>query len=164
MPEYSAPVAGEAGLRVVASGRNIRPGETVQVRVFVEDLTAALRSYQLGIGLSGGSSGQLTLTRIWIEEREDWVFAGKEGAFDAFNSTSALMLAGLNVNQGVKGVGGYLATFMYKASADASGTFVFDSIQSGAHTILVAPSDQRIQVRSVTPATVAVQSKPTHRK
>jgi hypothetical protein len=165
MPESEPVVAGTATIRMTASTRAARPGDEIVVRVFVNSTDAELRSYQLDVEVSGGSSGQLGLLDVEIEPRKDWIFARGDGVFDAFNVTSGQMLAGLEEDDGVNVAdGGYLATYTYRVSKDAVGTFLIDLQHEGdAQAFLVAPQNGMIGIATVSPAVVKIAT-PSRRR
>jgi hypothetical protein len=155
--------------------RRVRPGERLEVDVFLDDAVAALRGYQLHLGTSGGTSGALQLMDIVI--REPSVFSpaaegdlGERRAtsderpyWSAFNIGTQQMLAGLDAVEGVPAAGGaYLATFIYRVSTDAAGTFAVEVLhappgQDGSRrTFLFGHAARPIGIREVAPATVTV--------
>jgi hypothetical protein len=157
MPEIAPTVAGRANLRLTTSSRDVRRGDQLQVRVFTNAADVQLRSYQLDLEVSGGRSGQLELVSIEIEQRGDWVFSGQDGAFDAFNTTTAQMLAGLEQDIGSVIADGYLATYTYTVSEDAEGSFIVDVASDDAgQTTLIAPSNGEIRVGRTKPAIISV--------
>lgn len=110
-------------ITVVASQGTIQPGEEVTLEVFVKGGISDLRAYQVALTFSGGTSGQLTTSNMWMDtERADYVFAGHE-KLDALDRTGGR--AGAVILSGGTGAMrmGYLASYTAKASADASGTF-----------------------------------------
>jgi hypothetical protein len=158
MPEIEPVVSGTATIRMNASTRAARPGDEIVVRVFANSTDAALRSYQLDVEVSGGGSGQLALLDVEIEPRKKWVFAGRNSVFDAFNVTNGQMLAGLEEDDGVNVADdGYLATYTYKATANADGTFMIDVVK--ANTYLVAPLNSEIQLGRTKPVIVSVSKR-----
>jgi hypothetical protein len=73
------------------------------------------------------------------------------------------MLAGLDAVEGVPAAGGaYLATFIYRVSTDAAGTFAVEVLhappgQDGSRrTFLFGHAARPIGIREVAPATVTV--------
>jgi cysteine-rich repeat protein len=160
-PEITPQTVGQATLFLKASHSEVLAGEDLIIRVFVDSIDTALRSYQLDADVSGGRSASFELVKIGIEPRKDWTFFDIDGVFDATNETTGQMLAGLEADAGVRVTGSYLATYTYRASRDAVGTFVFD-LNSGlnGHTYLVAPQDGRIVVKNTSPAFVEVIPRP----
>jgi hypothetical protein len=165
LPELPAVPVGHAHLTVVPASRTLSAGTTIDVRVFLHGEVQALRSYQLDLRATGGSAGRLELVDIEIERRKDAAFTMRDDRFDAINLGTAQMLAGLNDNHGVTVErSSYLATYTYRASADARGLFVIDILEGAAgQTYLVAPNDGKIEISTTTPAIVDVNSSPRQR-
>ncbi len=158
-PERPTAVVGWTGLTVQADRRAARPGEQIEVRVFTSDPVANLQSYQLHLAASGGRRGQVELVNIRVEERGDFVFAGQQGPFDAFNVDKGQMIAGID-GTGIKTPGkAYMATFTYRVSADAVGAFVIDVLHdqpSGDQTFLVSSYTDQVEVTGTKPAVIVV--------
>ncbi len=156
----------------------VQRGEELEVRVFMDgsafdhqpsnvsggrQVTPALPmlGYQLHIGVSGGRIGSLELVDISIEEHEDFVFAEiGDDVYEAFNIGNGQMLGGLFGGSAVTTGKGYLATFTYRASTDAVGTFVIDVQDDGSdssQTFLVgAEQTDKINVSSTVPAVITI--------
>jgi hypothetical protein len=161
MPITPVDVAGEAGLSLTSSSRSIGPGELVHVRVFVDGHIEALQSYQLHLDVSGGKSGSLELENITIDSRKDYAFEGMD-SFDAINITTHQMLAGLNV-ESIPVENGYLATYTYRPTKDATGDFVVTARHDevlGDQTYLVAEGNGKIVITASGSAVIAVGTKP----
>jgi hypothetical protein len=118
-------VAGRAGLRLEASSKRVRPGDVIEVDVFLDGALSDLRGYQLHVADTGGDHGGLVLADIFIERRKDAAFAGLP-AWEAFNVRTQQMLAGLDGAGVQTKAGAYLATFVFRAGDDARGTFTID--------------------------------------
>ncbi len=178
-PEYGPVIVDHATLTLAPSRWTAQPGETVEIRVFIDkeavsgQLSAvsrsrrvepALQSYQLHLGVSGGRRGRLELIDITIEDRRDFIFDGADGVFDAYNVGNGQMLAGLDAGSVTNVAHAYLATFTYRASADAAGAFVVDVLHDeavGDQTFLVAPAAGKIAVSGSRPAVVGVGGEPS---
>ncbi len=156
-PSIAAPqVVDHADMFLAASRRAMRPGDQVSVRVFVDNPLSDLQSYQLDVEASGGRRGQLELVEISIDDRWDHVFSQEPDTFEAFNLSRGQMLQGMTNLKGVATSGqGYMATYTYRASDDAVGTFVVD-VRPDVETFLVASNNRGIQVDSTRPAVVVV--------
>ncbi len=163
-------VVGAVSLTAVADRSDVRPGEELTVRIYADVQSPErkrwvnVRAYQLNVGISGGRGGSLELVNIEIEERKDFVFGGAADAFNAFNVETGQMLSGLYDGH-VEATGRvYLATFTYRVSNDARGTFVIDVIHDAtpqSQTFLVGPSQtDEIEVEQTTPAVVRIASRP----
>jgi hypothetical protein len=157
MPEFDPIVVGGAELLLARSNSgSTRKGE-IHVDVFVSG-KVALQGYQLEVVASGGRDGDIELVDIVIEDRKDHVFAGRNDWFDAANTANGQMLSALEANEGVTLEGRtYLATYVFRTTAEASGRFVFDVLTNdgaGDQTFLVAPDDGKIEILGVSPAIV----------
>jgi hypothetical protein len=158
LPEFDPTITGSATLFASASRRVVNPGSNVQVRFFVDGPIEALRSYQLDAIVTGGEAGVLELVEIVIEDRKNAAFIGRLDDFSAFNTSTGQMLSGLEANDGVVvQKERYLATFTYKASKDASGTFVVDVHDQ--ETFLIAPDNGQIVVEGTEPAVIIISSR-----
>ncbi len=161
-PEFpSEPnVVGKTRLNAVADRRTIMPGGEVQVRVFMSEAQPDFRAYQLHTATSGGRAGSLDLVNITIEDREDSALAGAADAFEAFNVANGQMLSGLFTGKVATKRMRYLATFNYRASPDAVGTFVVDFAHdeaNGGQTFLVgAEQTDKIEIVHTSPAAITV--------
>jgi hypothetical protein len=159
-PDYEPQVVGRAPLVLRSNRIVVRPGELVEVDVFLGEALADLRGYQLHLGARSdeGTDDDLELIDIAIEERKDWVFTGRE-AWKAFNRMSGQMVAGLDAAGVAAPVGTYLATFTYRVSTDAAGD-VRVEIQrpgDGGRTFLFSTlSNAKIEVLSESPVRLAV--------
>ncbi len=153
-------VVGRTSLSALADRRTIRAGDEVRVRIFVDDPLPSFRAYQLLTETSGGRAGSLDLVNITIENRKDSVFQSANDTFEAFNVDNAQMLSGLFTGNVPTKHMRYLATFTYRASKAASGTFVIDVAHDengGSQTLLVgAKQTDKIEVTGMTPAVVTV--------
>jgi hypothetical protein len=151
-PEFAPQVVQTVGTVSLRAEAN-RVEKAVHVQVFTADGIDRLQSYQLHVDVSGGKSGKLKFADIVIEPRKDWVFAAYE-SFEAVNVQRGQMLAGVDsTGVGVK-EDGYLATFVFEPSADASGTFVIDVLHDHAS------GDQSFLVSNFTDAVDIVSTKP----
>ena len=96
---------------------------------------AGLRGYQVSLAVTGGEGGNLALERIRVDtKRADYVFAGLR-AVNA-DDVGRGRLAGALFAGTVDVAGpGYLGTFAYRATPEASGTFRV-SLRTGRHSSL----------------------------
>jgi hypothetical protein len=160
-PEYAG-LVNQAQLRLQAVQSVITAGSTVDVHVFVEGALAGLRSYQLGLDVTGGGTGRLELIDINVHPLHTHVFAGHTQLFSASNVNARQCLAGLSdLGGAILARGGYLATYTYRASKRAQGKFVIDldSRQANEPTVLVAEANREIRISRVVPAVVRVLDK-----
>ncbi len=162
VPEIGPRVVGGTRLTLEADARTIRRGATIQVRAYINSPLAALSGYQLHTGVSGGRSGSLKLVDVSIADRDDHVFAKVGGVFEAFNVNTSQMLSGLHYGSDPAATAGkgYLATFTYRVSDNAVGTFAIDILHNesiGDQTFLVGTGDRdKIEVTGTAPAIVVV--------
>jgi hypothetical protein len=172
----SPPAAPEvADLALVPSERLIHPGELVEVDVFLDSAALRdLRGYQLHLGVSGGRSGTLEVVDISIGQPN--VFTSvveRRGTSDerpvwsAFNLQTQQVLAGLDGAGIPAEPGAYLATFIYRASADAAGTFDIEllhgqgvAVKSARSFLFATPAASDILIGEATAARVRVLPRP----
>jgi hypothetical protein len=145
-PEWPAVIVGEAMFAMEPTIANVRPGDEVSIRVMVRSEVEP-QAYQLEVVVNGGRRGRVELVAIEIEPLRDWIFAGAGEAFDAFNVDRGQMLCGLSDPARDGNVSGYLATYRYRATADASGTFeVMVHGASDSQTFLVGVDSAMIDI------------------
>ncbi len=108
---------------IVADTEFIDPGYPVNVDVFIGP-TGDLGAYEVALEVTGGTSGELRLKSITIdEERPDYVFAGQSDITSVLDKRGA-RAGGSLAGEGVEVVAtGYLATFTYQPSGGANGVF-----------------------------------------
>jgi hypothetical protein len=152
----------ETSIRLEAESPTIRPGETVEVHVFLVDSVLDLRGYQLHVTAAGGDSGTVDLVDIAVHDRKDRVFVGRAD-WRAFNIHTYQMLAGLDTEGVETRIGAYLATFTFRFSPDAAGAFTLgllhDDQDPAQRTFLFpTPAGAKIEVKSVIPAMIRVKS------
>jgi hypothetical protein len=156
-PESPADIHGSAELRLVPRSATGKPGDAIEVDVFIDGPVESLRGYQLETIVSGGLQGALALVDVHIDRRKESVFVGRLDAVDAFNVANSQMLASLGADEGIRVArSSYLATFVYDTAKAARGTFVVD-VNHG-QTYLLAPHDSMIAVDSAIPALIRVRS------
>jgi hypothetical protein len=151
-------VAGGAHLTVAANKKAVRAGDEIQVRVFINEALADLQGYQLHLEATGGSRGHLELVDITVDDARNGVFSG-EPTDQAVNTLSGQMLSALQLGSKPTSAKGYLATYTYRVSADAAGTFVVDVLHDEARqnqTFLVSDFTKKIEVLGTTPAVITV--------
>ncbi len=154
-PTVDPIVVGQTGITVDADQRCLSRGETVDVKVILTQPLDDLRGYQLDLDVSGGRAGTLELVAVELERTQAFVFNGRGDTFDATNIEKSQVLCGL-VGEGVETpASAYLATFTYRASEDAVGTFVIDVPKDG-QTYLVATDNGKIEPTRITPAVILV--------
>lgn len=145
---------------------SIQPGELVRVDAYLAEQVTGLQGYQLHVAASGGRHGALELLDIAIEDRPDFVFAGVADTWRAFNLGTAQLLAGVDTVPAGTPAGSYLATFTYRASPDAAGTFLIEfrvssqRIRPQERTFLFEAQARPVQVSTVLPAAITVDKLP----
>ncbi len=128
MPTYPPSAVQYAVVRL-ESARTIGPGGIVEVDAVLDNSVENFKGYQLHLEPRGGRSGQLNLVDIYVRggrRNRSNAFYGTP-FWSAFNVMTGQMVVGLD-RGGVRGKPQtYLATFVYQASEDASGTFLVDA-------------------------------------
>lgn len=121
-PSPSDAILTEAVVSVVPAATHVQPGEPVSVNVYVSD-GLNIGGYEVVVDISGGTSGSLVLDEITIDaERDDFIFAGFE-SLQAVDESRGRICA-VAITRAADAVGPlYLGTFLFRASADAGGTF-----------------------------------------
>jgi len=140
-----------ADLEVVESAASIPKGGEVDMTVYISNVSD-LRGYQVSLTVTGGSSGSLNLVDAFVDSALD-PFAG----FTSYAATSAdgtavanlLDTGGIDATQAV-----YAATFRFRASSNACGTFTASVDLSDVE--LIDSYSTPIGVNSATPASVQV--------
>jgi hypothetical protein len=162
-PTAAIPSQESASLTLRAP-RRVRPGALIDVEVYLDSSVKSLTGYQLHLGVSGGAKGSLDLVDMsFNEKREDYAYAEQATDWSAFNPAIAQMIVGMDALEGVgTRAGAYLATFTYRVSRDASGTFEVNVLHQGNgslekhRTFLFGYASGAIGVTSVTPAQITV--------
>ncbi len=153
-------VVGRVTLVATPEAAETKAGSEIRVHVFMDAALPNFRAYQLHAAVSGGRAGALDLVDITIEDRKDSVFTDADNAFDAFNADNAQMLSGLFAGKVTTKRMAYLATFIYRASPDAAGTFVVDVLHGDDNqdqTFLVgAYQTDKIEVAGTQAAVITV--------
>jgi hypothetical protein len=187
---------GVARLSAHAAMPWILPGQTVSVDVYLEDGLDDLRGYQLHLQSAGGESGRLELVDIALHEpgvfssnkiaedshselrtrNSELALEDSDSApgmqhsalpyWSAFNLHTGQMVAGLNTDGVPAPSGAYLATFTYRASKDAAGTFTIEILadpqNAAQRTVLFpTPADGWVNVESTSSALVEVRDSRT---
>ena len=141
-----------ATIDLAASRMFMRPGDTVDVDAYASG-ALSLRSYQVAVDASGGTAGGLIQDTLSIDPARDVLSPG------GVTYIGTDHVGGRIVN--VREVGGeavaddtYLATFSFRASPAADGTFTF-SVRL-ADTGLANADSERVDVVSTNGATVTV--------
>jgi hypothetical protein len=103
-----------------------------------------LRTYQVAVAASGGSSGELILDEVQIDaQREDYVFF----SLDAIAAEDQLggRAAGVLKDGGIDATdSAYLGTFVFRASANAQGTFDVQ-VDLGEKTFLADSTNEKTE-------------------
>lgn len=155
-PALTPATVARVGLTLAPEAAVVRPGEVVRVTAHIDQSLADLRGYQLHVDTRGGRGGQLQLVDMTIEDRKD---AALSGQWQAFNLSTAQMAAGLTSAGVPSAAGAYLATFTFRASKDASGSFVIDlrgADAGGRSALFTTPVAERIEIAATTGARIEV--------
>ncbi len=150
----AVPALGQnATLRLVATNGIIVPGQQTTIHAFVDNLPVELHGYQIGLAITGGSSGEITAAAIenavFVDEvRGDWVFADLAAvneniltAGDPFGVRLFALIFDSAIGTAPQSER-YAGTFVLEASADALGDFEVtisptDIEDTAARTILM---------------------------
>ncbi len=166
-------VTERGGLRLVTTTPSVAPGERTEVDVFLLRPLEDLRGYQLHVRVSGGTRGTLELTDISIDSGAPRVVSGRRpvvpGAhvfsgvihWEAFNLSTRQMVAGLDGSGQAVGPG-YLATFAFRATADAAGTFAVELLHDEGEAthrtfLFPTPAQGRIVLEPTLPLEISVR-------
>jgi len=131
------------------------------VDVFVQGATN-LRSYQIGVVVTGGTSGELLRDELRIETtRPDFIFGDRE-AISAADQVGG-RLAGVLVDGGVnRPAASYLGTYSFHPSPNAAGTFQV-SIDTGPKSFLADVGNEMVEFRTAPAALINIGLAPTQR-
>jgi len=123
---------------------------------------ADLRSYQVTVKTSGGTSGELTLSGVIINrQRADFVFGGASAV--TAESVISSRLAAVAFDSGVAvSDWAYLGTYVFRPTADAQGDFQV-SIGAGKETLLADSSNVTIPFVAGPDARIRVDRRPALR-
>ncbi len=158
-PEFGPVTVDQTGLALVPVISDTVGSNEKWFRVFTDSALDNLQSYQLQLGVSGSVADQVEWVDVFIEERSDFVFAGRSDRFDAVNVAEGKMLAGL-IEGGVPAAGGYLATFVYRVNGVANGNMVISVLHNeaaGDHTFMVSDYVDRIEIQNSPNDLIAVE-------
>jgi hypothetical protein len=146
---------GVAAIRLIPSARAIDTGDTVSVDVLVSGV-ADFRGYEIALEATGGKSGALVLEAVSVDaEREDYVFGGRE-VFDVGDVAGSRVVAA-TASGGVNSYGqAYLATFTFRATKDAYGSFEIGPKADGL-TVLADSAGAVMMMRSMVAASIHVR-------
>lgn len=134
LPVLASETGSETRILLTAARPHLRAGDRVAIDVLVADVED-LQAFQVTLDTDGGERGSLELEEIVIDEsRPEYVFS-RGNALHAKNvktrEVGALQLTGsVDVTEPA-----VLATFLFRASQDAAGTFTV-SLAGSEHTFL----------------------------
>ncbi len=150
-----SPVQVGRTIAVVASRGTIQAGEAVTLEIFVRGGISDVRAYQIALTTSGGTTGQLTTSNLWMDsERTDYVFVGQE-KLDAVDRSGGRM-GGVMLSGGTGAMQrAYLGSYTLEASADASGTFTVN-IRTQDTSLVAATGSRFIEFASGPDAVITV--------
>ncbi len=151
-------VVGNTAVSLRTTAKRAAAGSLIAVDVYFDDAVADLRGYQLHLAPSGGTRGQLDLVDISIEPRKDAAFTAD---WQAFNKTTSQMVAGLDGPGQPTSGPAYLATFTYRSSRDAIGTFAIDLLYDDADPkqrtfLFPTPNRAKIAISDANTATIEI--------
>ncbi len=170
-PVFDSLWVDRARLELVTTRSVVERGDYVDIDVLLTTPLDDLRGYQLHLNVIGGTSGHLRLVDIYVDDghvfepvsgsrKRSRGAAATSGHWSAFNTTTRQMLVGSD-SPGRPVDAGYLATFVFQVSKDASGTFVVDLLHdddpSHRTYLFPTPANGRIDVTSE-PAIVRVRT------
>lgn len=132
----------------------VRPGGQIAIDVYATNV-ADLQAYQISLEVSGGRMGTLDLESVVINEtRLEYIFNESDCRYacDTFHGEAgAVQLDGTTEVTTPK----LLATFVYRASSDAAGTFTID-IHANGHSYLIDSYGEQIECDMSSAADVAI--------
>ena len=107
---------------------------------------ADLRGYEIALDVTGGELGELRLEEVRIDkDRKDYVFAGLDTGHAADLTGGRVVCVALD-----EGVAGpeeyYAATFVYRPSGDAKGTFTI-APKGGDATVATDTAGQALELQ-----------------
>ena len=112
----------------------LQAGDQIAIDVLVANVEN-LQTFQVALDVKGGEQGSLELQQIVIDEnRPEYVF-GRGNALDATNVKTREAAAVLLSDSVDAAEPALLATFLFRASRGAAGTFTF-SLAGSEHTFL----------------------------
>jgi hypothetical protein len=122
-----------------------------------------LRSYQIAIQTSGGSSGKLVLAGAVINrQREDYVFGGANVI--TAESVPSARLGAVAYESGVEVPDwAYLGTYVLRPTADAAGEFRVSVKVAGNETLLADTSNEPIDFVTGPEVVIRLERRPTLR-
>jgi len=131
------------------------------VDVFVEGVTS-LRTYQVALTVNGGTAGQFVREDVDIDvARPDYVFAELD-VIEAADQVGGRITSVLKDGIVDRSEPGYLGTYTYRPSSEATGTFEV-AVEVSSKTFLADSSNDMIAYRTGPAATFTVSQAPTRR-
>ena len=152
LPMLAAENESEARILLTSDRPILQAGDRIAIDVLVADVED-LQTFQVILDTDGGERGSLELEQIVIDDRRGGYVFGRGNALEATNvktrEAGAVQLTGsVNVTEPA-----LLATFLFRASRDAAGTFTV-SLAGSEHTFLRNGGASAIECR--TDATLGV--------
>ncbi len=180
-PQFDPIVVDQATLELTPAQTTLAPGETIDVAVHLTTPLGDLRGYQLHVGVAGGVTGTLELIDIHVQDvaptptksphrsntvRNHVRHARPPGdlladGWAAFNVTTHQVVVG-NDAPGLAVAPGYLATFTFRATQQARGTFevaILHHDDDPMHRTFLFPSrlGDKITILRAAPAEIRVR-------
>ena len=145
-------------MTVMASRAQARPGALVAVDVYLSNIDD-LGAYQVRLTASGGRQGSLNIEDVQIDRtRTDYVFGGDQ-IVDMVDGRARSARAGAVRVQGGTAVDTYpmyAATFYFRASQDARGTFTINVEKGPAASMMTTSSAVVIPFDVGAPAAITI--------
>ncbi len=154
----SVTVIDRTSVTLEADVQRVRPGALLHVDVYFDGAVSDLRGYQLHVVPLGGDRGHLELVDISVENRKD---AAMDAQWQAFNIDKHQVVVGTDAAGSPTAARAYLATFTYRVSRDARGSFLVDLLHDNADPaqrtfVFPTPNRAKIEVSGTTPAMITV--------
>jgi hypothetical protein len=131
------------------------------VDVFVEGVTS-LRTYQVALTVNGGTAGMLTREDVDIDvARPDYVFADLD-VIEAADKVGGRITSVLRDGIVDRAEPGYLGTYAFRPSSEATGTFEV-AIDASAKTFLADSGNDMIPYHAGPAATFTIGQAPSRR-
>lgn len=153
-----APVQASASINVVPVGTQ---NGLYIVDVYVEGVTS-LRTYQVALSVNGGTAGQLVREDVEVDiARPDFVFTGLD-VIDAADQVGGRIASVVKAGTVDRSEPGYLGTFAFRPSSEATGTFEI-TVDVSSATLLANSDNEMIAFRVGPAATFTMGQNPPRR-
>ncbi|MCH8149260.1 MAG: hypothetical protein IH987_14965 [Planctomycetes bacterium] len=154
LPMLAGETESQTRILLMADRSLLLAGARIAIDVLVADVED-LQTFQVTLNVEGGAQGSLELEQIVIDEsRPEYVF-GAGNALDVTNVKTREAGAVQLTNSVDAAEPGLLATFLFRASRDAAGTFTV-SLAGSEHTFLRDAGASPIECRTDSTLNVAI--------